>query len=190
MRFAVTSSASSSGMPSCSSVTTRLNSRFDGSGASSATTPIAPARLCPARSADASTSRFSGSCSPKSFRTLPRLAADVEVERDRRDDAEDDPERAEQHARDHGRAASPAKTDSQTILLGSCSICATSTSSEKPSIQRQLRFRCFCWPTASEQRVDLLAPLGRALLRRQRDEVAEARDERLVGAKAPERRGS
>ncbi len=32
IRFAVTSSASSSGMPSCSSVTTRLNSRADGSG--------------------------------------------------------------------------------------------------------------------------------------------------------------
>ena len=45
IRFAVTSSASSSGIPSCSSVTTRRNSRFDGSGASSATTPIAPARL-------------------------------------------------------------------------------------------------------------------------------------------------
>ena len=73
IRFAVTSSASSSGMPSCSSVTTRRNSRFDGSGASSATTPIALARLCPARSAEASTSRFSGSCSPKSFRILRAL---------------------------------------------------------------------------------------------------------------------
>ena len=42
-------------------------------------------------------------------------------------------------------------------------------------------------PGCREQEVDLLAALGRPLLRRQRDELAETRDERPVRAQAPER---
>ena len=148
MRLAVTSSASSSGIPSCSSVTTRLNSRFDGSGASSATTPIAPARLWPARSAEASTSRFSGSCSANSLRTLAGAAADDDVEHDGGHDGEEDPERAEQDAGKDRRGRSPARTESQIILVGSRLICATSTSSANPSSHRNSR-RCFSWSTAA-----------------------------------------
>ena len=134
IRWAVTSSASSSGIPSCSSVTTRLNSRLDGSGASSATTPIAPARLWPARRADARTSRFSG-------KLLAEVVADACAPCPAPPGSgpiggaipSDHPERAEQRLPRRPRRAGRARTDAQTILRGSCLICATSTSSAKPS---------------------------------------------------------
>ena len=143
MRFAVTSSASSSGMPSCSSVTTRLYSRLEGSGASSATTPIAPARLCPARSAEASTSRFSGSCSPNSFRTLRALPRTTRLRTIGGTIARMN-QKGPRSTPAITPSSRPTTTEIQISLVGSRSICATSMSSEKPSIQRQLRRRCFC----------------------------------------------
>ena len=126
------------------------NSRFDGSGASSATTPIAPARLWPARSADASTSRFSGSCSANSCRCFrARLRTKMLSAIGGHQEHEPD-----------GRIRTPpitpttrpTATDAQTIRVGSNLICATSTSSANPSIHRKLRLRCFWAPTAASRR--------------------------------------
>ena len=134
-----------------------VNSRFDGSGASSATTPIAPARLWPARSADASTSRFSGSCSPKSLSDLARPVADEQVERDRRDDGEHDPDRADQSARRRRRARARRARKPRASCRGSRSICATSTSSVNPRASASCAFGSSARPTIARSCVDLLA---------------------------------
>ena len=135
-----------------------MNSRFDGSGASSATTPIAPARLWPARSADARTSRFSGSCSPNVVAGLPGLRADVEVQHDRRREAEDRPQRMDQGAadqRDHqaGEHAEPEHPRGIAVDLRD-----VDSPRAKPSSHRQLRFAS-CPGSRREQRVDLLPTL-------------------------------
>ena len=80
------------GIPSCSSVTTRLNSRFEGSGASSATTPIAPAG-CVRAERRCEDVEVLGKLLEKSFRDLARLGANPEVEAIGVEHREHEPER-------------------------------------------------------------------------------------------------
>ena len=93
------------------------NSLFEGSGASSATTVRAPTRLWPARSAEVSTSRLSGSCSAKArrlrvirlriqARTMNGTARPIRAPNDPEDEAEDRHRENRRHRRSGSRPGS------------------------------------------------------------------------------------
>ena len=160
--------------------------RFDGSGASSATTPIAPARLCPARNAEASTSRFSGSCSAKLFRTLrARLRRTQRLSATGGTKARNDPEGPRSTALRARRARARREDRDPHIRLGLCRCgrrprpgealhpAPAATALALPAHRRQ-------------QMVDLLPPLV-ALVRREVTNSPSLATSSLFGAEAPER---
>ena len=93
--------ASSGSTPSRSSCRTRASSALAGSCAWSTTTPSAPLKLWPERSAEASTCRLPGNCSANSWRTAFTFRRTNDAGDQRRRQAEEAEERRREQQGDH-----------------------------------------------------------------------------------------